>query len=212
MAFSPDGGSLATASYDGHIGLFDVASGNNRKMFPAHEGRVTSIAFNQQGNLLLSAGNDGRLRLWDMQDLNQSPQEIGQAQNMLMCAGFSSDDRQVAAVGRGAIVNIYDLSNPGTPRRLPGHEQTVFRAIYSPDGRHLATVSGDMTVRLWDMDSLRLPTELKGDDVPLWDFDFRCVAGECLIAVPLTVGLVALYSLPYEHPPASILPASAGDK
>ena len=89
---------------------------------------------------------------------------------------------------------------------MAGHEQTVYRAIYSPDGRQLATVSWDMTVRPWDLDSqsllftLRLPTEFnKG---PLWDFDFHCTAeGDCWTAVPLTEGRLALYRLPYDHPP-----------
>jgi hypothetical protein len=66
-----------------------------------------------------------------------------------------------------------------------------------------------MTVRLWDLDrqrllfALRLPTEFQPPS-PLWDFDFRCTpAGDCWIAVPLTVGRVALYRLPYERPPAA---------
>ena len=86
-----------------------------------------------------------------------------------------------------------------------GHEQTVYRAIYSPDGRQLATVSCDMTVRLWDLEgqrllfTLRLPAEFQRSG-PLWDFDFRCTAaGECWIAVPLTVGRLALYRLPYKE-------------
>jgi WD40 repeat protein len=109
-----------------------------------------------------------------------------------------------------------------------GHEQTVFRAIFAPDGRQLATVSSDMTVRLWDSGSdksdesgagapgqalftLRLPTEFKIPS-PLWDFDFRCgrdQAGDptdCWIAVPLVIGRIALYHLPYAQPPAGLRP------
>ena len=67
-----------------------------------------------------------------------------------------------------------------------------------------------MKVRLWDLEShkelfaLRLPTQrLHG--VPLWDFDFRCTdRGECWIAVPLTMGRLALYQLPYDHLPQSL--------
>jgi len=68
-----------------------------------------------------------------------------------------------------------------------GHEQAVFRAIFTPNGRQLATVSSDMTVRVWDpgpdgtsaaaagqaLVTLQLPTEFKSLS-PLWDFDFRC--------------------------------------
>jgi WD40 repeat protein len=84
-----------------------------------------------------------------------------------------------------------------------GHEQTVYRAIFSSDGGQLATVSSDATVRLWDLDTgaqlfaLRLPAD-RSPPNPLWDFDFRCTATGCWIAVPLTRGKLALYDLgPY---------------
>lgn len=66
-----------------------------------------------------------------------------------------------------------------------------------------------MTVQLWDLETgkglsaLRLP-DLQQNAGP-WDFDFRCTpAGDCWIAVPLTMGRLALYRLPYRHPPPSI--------
>ena len=132
------------------------------------------------------------------------------AKDKLLWATLRPDGRQLAAVGREQVVTLYDLSpNPAEPRRLVGHEQTVYRAIYSPDGRQLATVSWDMSVRLWDLEThkelfaLRLPTEFNRS--PLWDFDFRCTdPGECWIAVPLTMGRLALYRLPYDHPPKSL--------
>nr|VFJ64322.1 MAG: WD40 repeat [Candidatus Kentron sp. FW] len=115
----------------------------------------------------------------------------------------------------------------GSARRLVGHEQTVFRAEYTPDGAQLATVGADMTLRLWDLGghgnkplfTLRLPTELRRSS-PLWDFALRCLpaaegsvgdtgaanthpdAGHCWLAVPLTMGRLALYRLPYAEPPA----------
>lgn len=117
-----------------------------------------------------------------------------------MWASLSPDGQQLASVGREATVSIYLASGTGTPLRLHGHEQAVFKAIFSPDSRQLATVSGDATVRLWDLDTqselfrLRLPTKFDGSS-PLWDFDFRCTPTGCWIAVPLTSGKLALYNL-----------------
>lgn len=209
ITFSPDGRRLATAGYDGQIGVFDVADGQGRP-FPAHEGPVASIAFDPQGNHLLSAGNeDRRLRLWNLDDPSRPAQDIAQAQDLPLWASLSPG-HEIAAVGREQTVSVYDLAHPDSPRRLVGHEQSVFRAIYSPDGRQLATVGGDATVRLWDLDRLRLlfalhlPTIPQPGTPPLWDFDFRCTAaGECWIAVPLTVGRIAVYRLPYTRPPAA---------
>ena len=61
-------------------------------------------------------------------------------------------------------LQVYSTHDAQLLHRLVGHEQTVYRAIFSPDGHQLATVSADATLRLWDLDtggelfSLRLPT------------------------------------------------------
>lgn len=209
VAFSPDGRTLATAAYDGQVGLFDVETGEGPP-FEAHEGRIGSVSFDEGGERLLTSGIlDFRLRLWDLtSDPPALAQELPRAQDRLLWATLRPDGRQLAAVGRGSNVTLHDLGpDPAPPRRLVGHEQAVLRAIYSPDGRQLATVSSDMTVRLWDLTTeselfaLRLPTQ-RDHGVPLWDFDFRCTPdGHCWIAVPLTLGLLALYHLPYAHLP-----------
>lgn len=210
VAFSPDGRTLATASYDGRVGLFDVETGEG-DFFEPHGGEdVNSVSYAQTGNLLLTEG-DWDMRLWDLTKQPPEPREVAKAQDKLLWATLRPDGRQLAAVGREYVVALHDLGpEPAEPRRLVGHENTVLRAIYGPDGRQLATVSADMTVRLWDLESykelfvLRLPTEFRHPS-PLWDFDFRCTpAGECWIAVPLTMGRLALYRLPYLQPPESL--------
>ncbi|TAN47233.1 MAG: hypothetical protein EPN21_17985 [Methylococcaceae bacterium] len=211
VAFSPDGRRLATAGFDGQIGLFEVNSGQGRFFKPLDGKDVNAVEFDEAGSRLLITG-DWDIRLWNVDNPSRPPQAIGQAQDSLLWASLSPDGRQAAAVGRDQTVMLYDIANPGAPQRLVGHEQTVLRAIYSPDGRQLATVGGDMTVRLWDVEqrrllfTLRLPTEFQQPS-PLWDFDFRCsAAGACWIAVPLTVGRLALYRLPYQQPPTALPP------
>jgi len=209
VAFSADGQRLATASYDGQVGIFEVTSGERQAWLKAHEGTVQSVQFSPDGKQILTSGyEDMTLRLWNLTTTPPSPaREPLRSQDELLWASFSPDNRYAAAVGRDAVVTLYPLTSIATPLRLVGHENTVLRAIFSPDSRQLATVSGDMTVKVWDLDSqkalfsLRLPTQMINNQPPLWDFDFRCVGEaqkDCWIAVPLTVGKLALYRLNYE--------------
>ncbi len=96
------------------------------------------------------------------------------------------------------VLNAEDGSEEQT---LVGHENTVYRAAFSPDSGQVATVSTDATVRFWDLATqsqlfaLHLPTN-SGWPTPLWDFDFRCMEhGDCWLAVPLTKGELLLYCL-----------------
>lgn len=205
LAFSPDESQLATASFDGRIGLFSLTGKQEPLLFEVHQGRVASVSFDKTGKHLLSAGiDDFKLKLWNLDQQPPVEKTLAAANDMLMWSSLSPDGAQAASTGREQIVTVHATQGSSEPLRLTGHEQTVLKAIFSPDSRQLATVSGDMTMRLWDLDTrselfrLRLPDDWLPSNKrpsPLWDFDFRCTPTGCWIAVPLTSGKLALYNL-----------------
>jgi hypothetical protein len=68
VAFSPDGGRLATASWDGTARVWDAASGRQLALLQGHTSRVDRVVFGPDGARLATASADGTVRLWIAQE------------------------------------------------------------------------------------------------------------------------------------------------
>ena len=67
LAFSPDGKTLVSGSYDGAARLWDVTTQQQiGDPLNGHDGVIRSVAFSPDGKTLVSGGADGTARLWDV--------------------------------------------------------------------------------------------------------------------------------------------------
>lgn len=65
LAWRADSNILASCSSDGTISVWEMNEGKQIKNWAAHGGGVQSVSFTAEG-LIVSAGNDGLVRLWDV--------------------------------------------------------------------------------------------------------------------------------------------------
>ena len=120
---------------------------------------VQAVALSPDRRLLVAAGADGTLRLWNVA-VPGHPVAIATLARAdkalpLYTAAFSPDGRVIATAGAGKVVTLWGVSGSDSVvplgRPLTGPTYTVYSITFSRDGRLLAAGSADGTVRLWDV-------------------------------------------------------------
>ncbi|MEV8551872.1 WD40 repeat domain-containing protein [Streptomyces glaucescens] len=168
-SFSPDGRTLATASYDRTVRLWDVSDPTRPKPLgvplAGHTSWVSSAVFSPDGRTLASAGDDGVIRLWDVTD-RERPTSLGSLtghRGTVYLVAFGPDGRTLASASEDRTVGLWDVREPGRARalgRLTGHGAAVRSVAFAPDGRTVAAGGDDHTIRLWDTAGPGRPREL----------------------------------------------------
>src|SRR5262245_27772062 len=62
VAFSSDGKTMATASFDGTVKIWDYASGKELKVLKVSKEPVYSVAFNNDSSVVFTSGDDKAIR------------------------------------------------------------------------------------------------------------------------------------------------------
>jgi WD40 repeat protein len=146
LAFSPDGKLLAVAPYHATPpAILDVDSGEELRTLKT--GHVRSLAFHPHpnGRMLATAGNDGKLLLWDPADGTAlgSLKDSGCKQRLNSVA-FSPDGSRLASAGDDGLF-LWDVGARERRRhwQLPGAATSV---AFAPDNRHVLLGNANGTI------------------------------------------------------------------
>ncbi|NER80494.1 MAG: hypothetical protein F6K42_13140, partial [Leptolyngbya sp. SIO1D8] len=131
-----------------------------RSTFTQTLGRVVSLLFSPDGQLLATGDMDGESRLWQVAD-GQLVFAFGQHCQAIWGLAFSPDGKILATGSEDHFIRLWDIHSKACLRTLQGPDSV--RAIsWNLEGNLLASGGDDHLVRLWDAKTGRCTNILHG--------------------------------------------------
>jgi RNA polymerase sigma factor (sigma-70 family) len=179
MVFSPDSTTIISAISPHRLGVWDVASGKERRVLEAHDKRaIQGAVFTPDSrSLVLDLGDDllslrevatGKERLRygpKPKPVEKKPDEV----RAIVAVGgfggfggvpftrpapgaaFSPDGRMLAHSRANGGISLYETTSAKEISQLKGHQHYAASVAFAPDGKTLASGSRDTTALIWDL-------------------------------------------------------------
>jgi WD40 repeat protein len=132
VAFAPDGKYLASASRDGSVRLWDVATGKEVRRLADGLREFWGVAVSPDGKYVAASGFSGVL-MWEA-DTGKFVRRLGHQGGELRCLAFSPDGKTLMAQNNG--VTFYEVA---TGKELRHIDTNAHCFALSPDGKQLVT-------------------------------------------------------------------------
>ncbi len=183
LAFSPDSGELATATFARRVDVWDTTTGKLRRSL-LQNGLVLGVAFSPDGRLIVSAGEDKIVHLWDAASGRELLDLRGHT-GVCGCVAFSPDGQRLASASTDGTIRVWDA----TPLRGDERQETatfsehgveVWSLAVSPDRKKVASAAFGPPVMIWDAKTKQVSGRFSDHDSVVfcvaWHPDNRRVA------------------------------------
>ncbi|HRF60383.1 MAG TPA: WD40 repeat domain-containing protein [Fimbriimonadaceae bacterium] len=177
---SPDGQYLATAGDENIIRLYSFRDTRLLRQVTLPKGAnsfVTQLAFMPSGKQLVSAGSDGRIRIWNPATLKQV-REIRAGTEYVSGIAVAKGSPYVASSGYDNRAKLWNVATGKLVRAFSGLRSDAYAVALSPDGKRIAAGGPDKTLRIWDTANGKLVRTLRPGQVMsiAWSPDGKWIA------------------------------------
>jgi WD40 repeat protein len=148
-AYTPDGGGVLSGGWDGHLRLWEAATGRPLAALPTGPKPLSCCGLTPDGRSWVSGSMEGQLTFWDA--VTHQPQLDFMAHTRPISAVvYAPDGQALASASWDRLIQLRKAGKEREGRALSGHQDIVAGCCFTPDGGWLLSWSYDGTVRLWD--------------------------------------------------------------
>jgi len=182
-SWSPDGATLAAASYEGCVSIYNIHAGKEVRRIETHPHIGYFFAWSPDGNKMATSDTDTQngFHIWD----RDTGVPLHRIENVGRWPAWSPSGSSLAVLDNyNNRVQILDgesgqrLRSWNTP--VIPHLSPYLSPVWSPDGKLIATAASDNTVQVWSAVSGRLIHTLQGHTARIdriaWSPDGKWIA------------------------------------
>ena len=156
VSFHPKQKLIATAAWDGTIGLWKWSDNQVKKIkiWPGHQGKIRSLSFSSDGKYLATGDDNSELKVWNLS--GQEKLKLFSYQREIQAVAFSSDGKYIATGGKDGTVKLWDwLGRQVFEFKI--EKGSVWDISFSSDGRSIVAGGDSGQLQSWpvkDLDQL----------------------------------------------------------
>ena len=141
VAFSPDSQRILTASEDGIVRVWDVATGERLHDLVGHGNHVLYAAYSPDNKRIASGGRDENIRIWDAETF-EPVARLGGHEDYVYSLAWRADSQQLISGSGDYTVRIWD-TQALKDRMQARRERQAILAQVEPMVQRLFTERGD---------------------------------------------------------------------
>ncbi|KAL0925732.1 hypothetical protein M5K25_004099 [Dendrobium thyrsiflorum] len=156
-AISACGNFAILGTEGGWIEKFNLQSGISRGIYVdtseskscAHYGEVVGVACDTTNTMMISAGFQGDIKVWDFKACKvKSRLEVGRSVTKMV---YQRTNGLLATVADDMVLRVFDVLSLLIVRKFEGHTDRITDLCFSDDGKWLLSSSMDGSLRIWDV-------------------------------------------------------------
>lgn len=147
LKFLPDGRLLAYSR--GRGTLFNVKSHAPLATFNGPSGSFNAAALSPDGKTLVSAGEDAKVRLWDV-DTQRLRAVLDGHTRIIWAVAVSPDGKVFASGSEDGVLKFWDLGTGELLATIDGPRGRFTALAFAPDGSILASTRNNNQLQFWD--------------------------------------------------------------